>query len=72
MMPHAKLRRCDCCKKFHASYVVPDPESGAKAYYCYDCWKALFASEPPPEPIQEAQVGNDQADSDPPAAANPQ
>lgn len=71
-MPHYKLRRCDCCKKFHASYVVTDPKSGIKTHYCYDCWKALFASEPPPEPSRDAQVHDDKADTDQPVAVDPQ
>jgi len=33
------LRRCTICKKFHASYLVDDPELG-KCYLCYSCWNA--------------------------------
>jgi hypothetical protein len=33
------LRRCTLCKKFHASYLVEDPERG-KYYLCYSCWKS--------------------------------
>jgi hypothetical protein len=33
------LRRCTICKKFHASYLVDDPELG-KCYLCYSCWKS--------------------------------
>ena len=33
------LRRCTICKKFHASYLVEDPQLG-KCYLCYSCWKA--------------------------------
>ena len=38
-MPAKILRRCTICKKFHASYLVEDPEFG-KRYLCYSCWKA--------------------------------
>ena len=27
-MPNFKLRRCDRCNKYHASYVVDDPQRG--------------------------------------------
>ncbi len=36
--PAFVLRRCDRCKKFHASYRVEDPHLGV-VYLCYDCWK---------------------------------
>jgi release factor glutamine methyltransferase len=38
-MPDFKLRRCDRCNKYHASYVVDDPQRG-KLNLCYDCWSA--------------------------------
>jgi release factor glutamine methyltransferase len=38
-MPDFKLRRCDRCNKYHASYVVEDPQRG-KINLCYDCWSA--------------------------------
>jgi hypothetical protein len=38
-MPPKILRRCTICKKFHASYLVEDVESG-KYYLCYSCWKS--------------------------------
>ena len=40
------LRRCSLCKRYHVSYIVTDPITGSKAYYCYDCWKALQANQP--------------------------
>jgi release factor glutamine methyltransferase len=39
-MPSFKLRRCDRCYKFHASYTLDDPQRGRKIYLCYDCWSA--------------------------------
>ena len=42
-MPGKILRRCTLCKKFHASYLVDDPELG-KCYLCYTCWKARFSA----------------------------
>jgi hypothetical protein len=68
--PSNILRRCAICKKFHASYLVPD-DDGGQNYYCYDCWKARFQSQPelspdeyskhsrsviPPEKLQEDEV----------------
>jgi release factor glutamine methyltransferase len=38
-MPGFKLRRCDRCNKYHASYVVDDPQRG-KINLCTDCWNA--------------------------------
>jgi release factor glutamine methyltransferase len=38
-MPGYKLRRCDRCNKYHASYVVDDPQRG-KINLCTDCWNA--------------------------------
>ena len=38
-MPAFKLRRCDRCNKYHASYVVEDPQRG-KINLCTDCWNA--------------------------------
>ena len=38
-MPRRALRRCTICKKFHASYLVEDPEFG-KCYLCLSCWRA--------------------------------
>lgn len=43
------LRRCDICKRFHASYVVTDPQTGEKRVVCTDCWKAKFAGKVPTE-----------------------
>jgi hypothetical protein len=43
------LRRCSLCKRYHASYLVPESEFG-KVYLCYDCWKARHASQLPPTP----------------------
>lgn len=60
-MPHYKLRRCDRCKKFHASYIVSDPDRGGKAYYCYDCWKATYAAQPLSEPSQDEEDPDEQA-----------
>lgn len=39
VMPGYKLRRCDRCNRYHASYVVDDPQRG-KINLCYDCWSA--------------------------------
>lgn len=38
-MPRKILRRCSLCGKFHASYLVPNPDGG-NSYYCSACWKA--------------------------------
>jgi hypothetical protein len=38
-MPGKILRRCTICKKFHASYLVEDPELG-RYYLCQRCWTA--------------------------------
>ena len=38
-MPDFKLRRCDRCNKYHASYVVEDPQRG-KINLCTHCWNA--------------------------------
>jgi hypothetical protein len=50
------LRRCTICKKFHASYLVDDPELG-KCYLCYSCWKTrqekIVIEKPINEQIQE-------------------
>jgi hypothetical protein len=53
------LRRCDVCGRFHASYIVPDPERGGKAYYCNDCWKAKYTTQPPPASDQEGERPED-------------
>jgi hypothetical protein len=39
------LRRCTICGKFHASYLVDDPELG-KCYLCYSCWTARQPQDP--------------------------
>jgi release factor glutamine methyltransferase len=39
-MPSHVLRRCDRCKRFHASYSLDDPQGGGKIYLCTDCWRA--------------------------------
>jgi hypothetical protein len=39
------LRRCSICKKFHAAYLVEDPQLG-KVYLCYSCWTARWANPP--------------------------
>lgn len=33
------LKRCSVCMRFHASYLVDDPELG-RLYLCSDCWHA--------------------------------
>jgi len=48
------LRRCTLCGKFHASYLVQDPELG-KGYLCYTCWKARYATQPPSAPDPAAE-----------------
>lgn len=42
------LQRCTICKRFHASYLLEDPDLG-KCYLCLSCWKTrvLVASGPP-------------------------
>jgi hypothetical protein len=45
-MSRYKLRRCDLCKGYHVSYVVPDAQLGNKLYLCYTCWKASQAEQP--------------------------
>jgi hypothetical protein len=39
------LRRCSICGKFHASYLVIDPQLG-KGYYCYSCFRAWQTAHP--------------------------
>jgi hypothetical protein len=39
------LLRCTICGKFHASYLVIDPNFG-KGYLCYSCWKARQTAQP--------------------------
>jgi hypothetical protein len=36
------LRRCAICGKFHASYLVEDPQLGT-CYLCLSCWKARIS-----------------------------
>jgi hypothetical protein len=31
------LRRCSLCGKFHASYLVEDPDEG-ELFLCHACW----------------------------------
>jgi len=40
------LRRCSICKKFHASYRVPESGSRVK-YLCLDCWKSIYGTPTP-------------------------
>ena len=56
------LRRCDLCKKFHASTLVPDV-----GYLCYTCWQAMQAAPPSDQvagraggPPQTRQPADDQ------------
>ena len=60
------LRRCDVCGRFHEGYIVPDPERGGKAYYCYDCWKAKYAAQPKLATDQEGSKPGDQPKPDQP------
>ena len=46
------LRRCTLCKRFHASYLVEDPERG-KYYLCYFCWKARQQQDSVPASAEE-------------------
>jgi hypothetical protein len=46
-MPPKALKRCDVCGKFHAAYLVDDPQLG-KLNVCLDCWKRKYAIETPP------------------------
>jgi release factor glutamine methyltransferase len=48
-MPAFKLRRCDRCNKYHASYVMDDPRRG-KINLCTDCWNAANHSLQPAVP----------------------
>lgn len=41
----ALLRRCDVCKRFHASYLVERGEGDL--HLCADCWRALYAPKLP-------------------------
>jgi release factor glutamine methyltransferase len=53
-MPDFKLRRCDRCNKYHASYVVNDPQRG-RLNLCYDCWTAANRSLHPGTPAVTVQ-----------------
>lgn len=64
-MPHSKLRRCDICGKYHASYIVTDPKTGRKSYICTLCWKAKFASQPQNGPSQKAESQEEPAEKKP-------
>jgi hypothetical protein len=50
------LLRCSLCGKFHASYLVEDPELG-QLHLCYSCWHAKYAppldSDGQPKPINQ-------------------
>jgi len=49
-MPEFKLRRCDRCYKYHASYVIDDPQQG-KINLCTDCWNAENRRRQPGTPL---------------------
>jgi release factor glutamine methyltransferase len=53
-MPDFKLHRCDRCNKYHASYVVSDPQRG-RLNLCYDCWTAANRSLHPGTPAVTVQ-----------------
>jgi hypothetical protein len=48
------LRRSDLCGRFHASYLVPDLDSG-RGYLCYNCWKARQETLAPEKPASGEQ-----------------
>lgn len=51
-MPPKILRRCDCCKNWHASFLIIDPQ-GNKLYYCRRChrsWQERQLQQPPKTP----------------------
>ncbi len=50
------LRPCDICKRYHASYLVVDPQTGTR-YYCYSCWKALKAQAGAANPESKPKSG---------------
>lgn len=53
------LRRCSICKKFHAAYVVEDPQLG-KLHLCLSCWKARQVNAAPlPQQGQETAQGDE-------------
>jgi hypothetical protein len=51
------LRRCSLCKKFHAAYLVEDPELG-EIILCYSCWKARKTQEAVQTLIEPPGDGN--------------
>jgi release factor glutamine methyltransferase len=53
-MPGFKLRRCDRCNQYHASYVVDDPQRG-KINLCTNCWKAENRGLQPAAPAATVQ-----------------
>ncbi len=62
-MSRYKLRRCSVCGKFHASYLVPDGKGGS-LHYCYSCWKAWQASQPPAAAGEKGEPHARQAEVD--------
>ena len=68
-MPGAKLRRCAVCKKFHASYLVPDFEHG-KGYLCYSCWKARLAAQESPASAASAEASPAPGESEPSSSSD--
>lgn len=36
------LRQCTICKRYHATFLVDDPQLG-RLLLCKDCWKARYA-----------------------------
>lgn len=70
-MPGYKLRRCDVCGKFHASYLVPDPERG-KLYLCTTCWQARYSAQPPAAPDPDTERPDEEAGIGPPLATPPE
>jgi len=53
-MPAFKLRRCDRCNLYHASYVMEDPQRG-KINLCTDCWNAANQELQPAAPEKTVQ-----------------
>ena len=49
-----KLRRCDRCNQYHASYVVDDPQRG-KINLCTNCWNAENRGLQPAAPAATVQ-----------------
>jgi release factor glutamine methyltransferase len=53
-LPDFKLRRCDRCNQYHASYVVEDPQRG-KINLCTNCWNAEKRRRQPAAPAATVQ-----------------